>query len=30
VHFPDWFGQIEFASVDCLAISPYVAAAIHA
>jgi hypothetical protein len=30
VHFPDWFGQIEFASVDCLAISPYVAAPIHA
>jgi hypothetical protein len=30
VHFPDWFGRIEFASLDCLAISPHVAAAVRA
>ncbi len=26
VTYPGWFGQIEFASLDCHAISPYVAA----
>jgi hypothetical protein len=26
VHFPDWFGEIEFASVDCLAASAKVPA----
>ena len=25
VHFPDWFGQIQFASMDCVAASAYVA-----
>jgi hypothetical protein len=26
VHFPDWFGEIEFASVDCVAASATLAA----
>jgi hypothetical protein len=26
VHFPDWFGEIEFASVDCVAASGWLAA----
>lgn len=26
--YPDWFAQIEFASVDCAAASPYIAAAV--
>jgi hypothetical protein len=30
VHFPDWFGRIEFASLDCVAICPYVAAPVRA
>jgi hypothetical protein len=29
VTYPDWFGQIEFASLDCIAISPYVAAPVR-
>jgi hypothetical protein len=26
VTYPDWFSQIEFASIDCYSIAPYVAA----
>jgi hypothetical protein len=29
ITYPEWFGQISFASVDCLAITPYVAAAVR-
>jgi hypothetical protein len=29
VTYPDWFGQIEFASLDGVAISPYVAAPVR-
>jgi hypothetical protein len=29
VHFPEWFGQIQFASIDCLAGSPYLAAPVR-
>jgi hypothetical protein len=29
VTYPDWFGQIHFASLDCVAVSPYVTASLH-
>jgi hypothetical protein len=29
VTYPDWFGQIGFASLDCQAVSPYVAAPVR-
>lgn len=29
VHFPEWFGQIEFASMDCNAVSPVMTALVR-